>query len=74
MNTNALDKRNGCMGSGHQSAKVSRWHQEILHQCRWIPIRYEDVTSMVRVRTTAASHAAHRLMLAVEVGREDQAA
>jgi hypothetical protein len=78
MNTNALDRCNGCMGSGHQSAKVSRWHQEVPHQCRWIPIRYEDVTSVVRVRTTAArpaaSHAAHHLVLAVGTNREDQAA
>ena len=78
MNTNALDRRNGCMRSGHQSGKISRWRQEALLQCRWIPIRYEDVTSIVRVRSTAArpanGHAVHSLTLLLGTCREDQAA
>jgi hypothetical protein len=78
MNTNTLDRRHGCMGGNHQTARSSGWRRVPVRQCRWIPIRHEDVTSIVRVRSTAAradaDRAAHHLMLAVGKNREGQAA
>ena len=58
MDRNVPDRHNDCRGRGQRAVRCSPWRSEARHECRWIPIRHEDVAAIVPVRVTAPQPAA----------------
>ena len=78
MDRNVPDRHNDCRGRGQRAVRCSPWRSEARHECRWIPIRHEDVAAIVPVGVGALQPAAlcgaHQTCPIVRISLEGQAA
>jgi hypothetical protein len=78
MDKSIPDKHNGCGERGQRAVKCPPCRSEPRRECRWIPIRYEDVAAIVPVGVGALQPAAlcgaHQTCPIVRISLEGQAA